>query len=160
MNDKLHESTSLSNIAGLLQLQGKLEDARQYFEQSLHLGQEMGDKEGIGMVLGNMADLLARQGALTTARKLAEDALNTDEEIGVKTLQGYALYQLAEVLDAQGDSAAAIGKFEESARVRHEIHEIVTEAESQLALGHLQIENHDAKAAEETVRVTISVFQN
>jgi eukaryotic-like serine/threonine-protein kinase len=160
MNDKLHESTSLSNIAGLLQLQGKLEEARQYFEQSLHLGQEMGDKEGIGMVLGNIADLLARQGDLTTARKLAEDALNTDEESGVKTLQGYALYQLAEVLDAQGDSAAAKAKFEASARVRHEIQEIVTEAESKLALGHLQIENHDAKAAEETVRVIISVFQN
>jgi len=160
MNDKLHESTSLNNIAGLLQLQGKLDEARKYFEQSLHLDQEMGDKEGIGMVLGNIADLLARQGDLTTARKLAEDALSTDEKSGVKTLQGYALYELAETLEAQGDSAAAKSKFEESARVRHEIHEIVTEAESQLALGHLQIEDNDSKAAEETVRVTINVFQN
>jgi tetratricopeptide (TPR) repeat protein len=91
---------------------------------------------------------------------MAEDALKTDQESGVKTLQGYALYQLAEVLDTQGDSAAAKGKFEESARVRHEIHETVTEAESQLALGHLQIEIHDAKAAEETARGVISVFQD
>jgi tetratricopeptide (TPR) repeat protein/DNA-binding winged helix-turn-helix (wHTH) protein len=160
MNDKLHESVSLSNIAGLLEIQGKLGEARQYFEQSLHLSQEMGDKEGIGMVLGNIADLLTRQGDLATAKKLAEDALKADQESGVKSLEGYALFQLAEVLDAQGDSAGAKSKFEESARVRHEIKEAVTEAESQLALGQLQIEAHNAKAAEETARGIASVFQN
>jgi tetratricopeptide (TPR) repeat protein/DNA-binding winged helix-turn-helix (wHTH) protein len=159
LNDKLHQSVSLGNIAGLLQLQGKLGEARQYYEQSLHLDQEMGDKEGIGLVLGNMADLLTRQGDLATARKFAEEAQKVDQESGVKTLEGYAFYQLAQVLDAGGDSAAAKDKFEQSARIRHEIQEVVTEAESRLALGRLQFESQDAKAAEETARGVISVFQ-
>jgi tetratricopeptide (TPR) repeat protein/DNA-binding winged helix-turn-helix (wHTH) protein len=159
LNDKLHESVSLGNIAGLLQLQGKLGEARQYYEQSLRLDQEMGDREGIGLVLGNMADLLTRQGDLTAARRFAQDAQKADEESGVKTLEGYALYQFAQVLEAEGDSAAAKDKFEQSARIRHEIQEVVTEGESRLALGHLQIESQDAKAAEETARGAIGVFQ-
>jgi len=158
LNDKLHESVSLGNIAGLLQLRGKLSEARQYYEQSLRLDQEMGDKEGIGLVLGNMADLLTRQGDLVAARKFAEDAQKADQESGVKTLEGYALYQIAQVLEAEGDSSAK-DKFEQSARIRHEIQEVVTEGESRLALGQLQFESQDAKAAEETARGVISVFQ-
>jgi tetratricopeptide (TPR) repeat protein/DNA-binding winged helix-turn-helix (wHTH) protein len=159
LNDKLHESVSLGNIAGLLQLQGKLGEARQYYEQSLRLDQEMGDKEGIGLVLGNMADLLTRQGDLVAARKFAEDAQKADQESAVKTLEGYALYQIAQVLEAEGNSVAAEDKFEQSARLRHEIQEVVTEGESRLALGRVQFESQDAKAAEETVRGVISVFQ-
>jgi tetratricopeptide (TPR) repeat protein/DNA-binding winged helix-turn-helix (wHTH) protein len=158
LNDKLHEATAVGNIGGLLELQGKLGEARQYFEESLRLNQEMENKEGVGLVLGNMADLLTRQGDLATARRFAEDAQKADQECGAKSLQGYASFQLAEVLEAQGDLAGAETKFQESARIRHEIQETATEAESRLAMGRLQLEKQGAKAAEESARAAIAEF--
>src|SRR5262249_47817426 len=73
-------------------------------------------------------------------------------------LQGYASFQLAEVLGAQGDLAGAETKFQESARIRHEIQETATEAESRLAMGRLQLEKQGAKSAEESARAAIAEF--
>jgi len=53
----------------------------------------------------------------------------------VKDLQGYGLYQLANVLVSQGDIEAGRAKFQESATVRHQIGEKLTEAESPICSG-------------------------
>jgi ATP/maltotriose-dependent transcriptional regulator MalT len=160
MDDKLHECSALGNLAGLLQLQGKLSEARETYEQALRLATEMEDREGMGLNQGNLADLLYRQGDLQAARKMAEDAAQTDRETGVKSLEGYALYQLAEVLAAQGDTNAAKSKFDESAKLRHELHEAVTEAESRLAIAQIELDTHEPRAAEQTLRSLVDVFHS
>ena len=160
MDDKLHECSALGNLAGLLQLQGKLSEAHKTYEQALRLAIEMGDREGMGLNQGNLADLLYRQGDLPGARKMAEDATQTDQQSGVKSLEGYALYQLAEVLAAQGDTNAAKSKFDESEKLRHELHEAVTEAESRLAVAQIELDTHEPKAAEQTLRGLVDVFHS
>jgi predicted ATPase/DNA-binding SARP family transcriptional activator len=80
LNSKFHVSLTLYGTGEAYCMQEKYDEARQSYEESLPLMQEVGDLRAIGQRLGRLANVAAAQGGLAQARLLCREALTTCTE--------------------------------------------------------------------------------
>src|SRR5262249_48743480 len=116
-----------------------------FYEESLALGREVGDKQGIAFSLNNLGDVVQRQRDHLTAQSLYEESLAIFRELGDKRGIGYALSNLGEVAHRQADYLTARSLHEESLTIRRELGDTATIAESleQLAALSLALKQND-----------------
>lgn len=108
--------------AGLLaQSQGDYNEAMKFYEQSLALYMEQGDKDAISTVLRSMGNVVYEQGDYDRARKLIEAHLEFKREIGDKRSIADSLNDLGNMAYDQGDYEQARNFHEESLSLRREI---------------------------------------
>ncbi len=78
-----------------------MERARQLYEESLKLKEEIGDKKGKAASLHQMAQVYLTRGDLERARQLYEESLKLKEEIGDKKGKAASLGQMADIFMAR-----------------------------------------------------------
>jgi len=97
-----YEAIWLITLGGVLQRQGRLEEAEKAFTRSLEIGEKIGDERGQGMVLNSLGGVLQRQGRLEEAVKAFTRSLEIGEKIGDERGLGMVLNSLGGVLQRQG----------------------------------------------------------
>ena len=75
-------SDSYNNIGGIHRFQGNYPKALEYYQKSLKIKEELGEREGIAMTIGNIAGLNIKLKNYTKAIEHANKGLNIAKEIG------------------------------------------------------------------------------
>jgi tetratricopeptide (TPR) repeat protein len=84
LGDKKGISSSLNNLGLLYKDQGKLEEAKKLYLESLEIKRTLGDKKGISESLNNLGLLYKNQGKIEEAEKLYMESLEIRRSLGDK----------------------------------------------------------------------------
>ena len=112
---------ALAGAGGLALQQGDYEAARSYFEHSLAIWREIGNRKGIASTLANLGVVAFDQGDLSAAREQLEASLAIQRESSDKRGIAGSLNNLANVVCDQGDYAAARALHDECLAIRREL---------------------------------------
>jgi len=74
-------SSALNIQATALNFQGEFDDALEYYDRSLQIGREIGDRQGVGVCLNNMGNIYKNQGVYSKAIECFFESLAIREEI-------------------------------------------------------------------------------
>jgi tetratricopeptide (TPR) repeat protein len=111
----------LHGLGGLAYTQGDFGSAQAFFEESLTIFREIGDRKEIANLLSGLGFVSTAQGDYGSALAYQEESLPTRREIGDQRGLGYSLNCLGLVSTAQGDYGSARDYLEESLTIRREI---------------------------------------
>lgn len=100
--------------------QGQIAEARDYFEQTFQLFQQIGDRQGEGLALNNLGIIAAQQGNHTQATDHFERALLTCHKIGDRQAEANALNNLGIVAGYQGNYDDAIVFYGQALLIKQE----------------------------------------
>lgn len=98
------------NLGVIANIQGSLDGARRYYEQSLALAREAGDERGEALALHNIGMLHCDQGAWDEADEAYREALTLFERQGNKQMIANLLMNRSEVLYGRGRAQEGIGQ--------------------------------------------------
>jgi tetratricopeptide (TPR) repeat protein len=82
MRYRVGQSATMTNLGVIAEARNNLDEALEWYEQSLRLNQTLGDKQGITILLGNLASVYLVHGEFDQAWSYTERALEQAEEIG------------------------------------------------------------------------------
>ncbi|MCU0549401.1 MAG: tetratricopeptide repeat protein [Leptolyngbya sp. Prado105] len=117
----------------------KFKQASDYYQQSLGLAREIGDRQGHGRALNNLANVYRNLGDSFKAIEYLEQALSIAHEIGDRKEEGIALGNLGGAYYSRGNYGAAIEFFQQDLTIAREIGNRLGEGS---ALGNLGIAHH------------------
>jgi len=112
---------TLNGIGLLAWHQNDYPSARRYFDESLSIREEIGERKDVAGSLVNLGNLAAEQGDFETARSLYEQSLPITRETGHRVWEGMCLLNLGNVSGELGDYEAAESYMEQSLTLRREI---------------------------------------
>jgi tetratricopeptide (TPR) repeat protein len=110
----------LGDIALAYQQQGKVEKAKDYFENSILIHREIGNLRGEGTILVNLGALLAQQGR-PEAEELYERAIVLLRETGNRLHEGSVHGNLGLLLKMNGKLQEAEKKYHEAIAIHREL---------------------------------------
>jgi tetratricopeptide (TPR) repeat protein len=111
----------LGNMAYLHDSLGSYEQALTYYQQSLAIQQEIGDKSGEGPTLSNISLIYSARGDYNTALDFLKKSLAIQQEIGDKKGEGTTLNNMATTAHARGDYDTALDFLKQSLAITQEI---------------------------------------
>ena len=82
MGNRAGQAVTLNNIGGGHESAGQLEQALEYYRQSLSIREEVGDRGGVATTLNNIGMIYSRTGQLEQALEYYGRALPILEEVG------------------------------------------------------------------------------
>jgi len=129
-----------NNLGDIFLEQGNLSEARKLLEAALPNYQAIDDKGGLALALNDLGDLSRRQGDLEMAETTYQRAKALAKEVDDKSTIAYVLNGMGDVLTDRGDFAGARKSYEESLAIRKQAAWKQAQAETQVALAHLSIE--------------------
>jgi non-specific serine/threonine protein kinase len=146
--ERTQERASALNGAGVLaHAQGDKAASRAFYEESLAISQELGDKRGITMLLSNLGLLANEQGDNATARALFEESLAISRALDDKPGLNAVLNNLGVVAYDQGDYPTARAFHEESLSIKRELGDTWGIALSLQNLGNIALQESDYERA-------------
>ncbi|MBL4593167.1 MAG: tetratricopeptide repeat protein [Flavobacteriales bacterium] len=123
-NTKLAKQNLLKSLAGTINNigffynnQGDIKNALKYYEESLKIEKEIGNKEGIAQSLNNIAIIYKNQGDIETAINLLHQSLKIQEEIGNQEGIAQGLNNLGGIYNSQGEKEKALEYFHKSLKL-------------------------------------------
>ena len=138
-------SSVVAQIANLHYLAGEPEQSIEWHKRSIALEDSLMHRAALSKSKAIVAGVLAEQNQLDEALTYAREAYETAVEIGSKLRIELAARRLYEVLKARGETAEALAYLEESARLRQEFDDELTNRE----VAELQIEFETSKKQEQ-----------
>lgn len=157
--DVNNEVTAMGNIADIYYLRGNLKAAEKLYRETLKV-ETLGENSDPGYLLYRLADLSLTEGRVQDAHRLAQQAI--DSYLSTHGSYQYltsAMIVLGEVLEAQGDLAGARSQFEATLATRQKMGALELAAESQIALGALDIEEGRTEQAGSLIRAALAEFE-
>jgi len=117
-----------------------------YYERSLRINEELGDKKWIGYSLYTISTVHLNKGDYTTALEKLNKALVLFEEIGEKRGIGFVYNDLGNIFEKQGGYDKALDFYLRSLRISEEISDIAGMATTLNNVGniHLKQENYES----------------
>ncbi|AVP95697.1 hypothetical protein C7S18_00140 [Ahniella affigens] len=115
------EAMALNSLAGVLQRQGKFDDAADAFRRSHELLKAQGDERGQAMVLNSLGGVLQRQGKFDEAADALKQSAELEDRIGNERGRGMVLNSLGGVLQRQGKFDEAADALKQSAELEDRI---------------------------------------
>jgi len=100
---------------------GNFTQAMPYFQKSLAIQEEIGDKAGKGNTLNNISAIYQAQGDYATALDYLKKSLAIRQKIGDKAGEGITLNNIATAYQAQGDYETTLDYLKKSLAIRQEI---------------------------------------
>ncbi|MDP9313911.1 MAG: tetratricopeptide repeat protein [Chloroflexota bacterium] len=137
---------ALHGLGVLLQEQGKYEQARARYEESLVLRRDQGDTRGVAAALNSLGVAALDQGDYAAAQRLYEESLALKRELGDKHGIANSLNNLGMVASAQGDHERAAALYEASLAFKRELGDKHGMAVPLGNLGALALDRNDPRA--------------
>ncbi len=127
---------SLRNLGNVYYHQGRYKEAREYYEQSLGIAREIGDRSGEDKALRKMGNVLSCLGLYEEARKYYQEGLSIAREEGDRSTESHFLGNIGNIYSSEGLYQEAIEDYQQSLEIAREIGDRSTESHS---LGNLGI---------------------
>jgi predicted ATPase/DNA-binding SARP family transcriptional activator len=105
---------ALSGAGNLALLQGDYAQTRSFYDRSLALWQELGDRKQSGQLFNNLGNLALSQGEYASAQAYYATSLAIGRKVGNKPGISRSLNNLGKVAYEQGDNALARSLYEQS----------------------------------------------
>ena len=153
------EVESLRSLGNVSVHQGDYPKGRAYYEQSLGISREIGDRRGEADALNNLAIASWDQGDYAEARAYCEQSLRAYREIGDRRGRSRALNNLGDVCIFQGNYAEARAYYEQALRVKREIGDQGGEGVALLNLGEVCIVQGNYAEARAYLEQSLRIFR-
>jgi adenylate cyclase len=114
-------ANALKGAGTLANQQGDLNLARELYEQSLEMGQRLGDRPGMASLFNNLGMVAMFRGDFATSQNLFEQGLLLSRELGNRWAIGQLLNNLALAMRYNGDYEGAQRTLEDSIKVRRRL---------------------------------------
>lgn len=141
------EGSALRNLAVVALRQGNFDEARTYFEQSLAMFREIGDRLNESTVLKNLGNLYFFEGNFSSARTCYEQAITLYREVGYKLGESDVINNLASVLDGTGDYDQIRTLLEQALTLKRQIGDRQGECSILINLGFFAVAQGDYTSA-------------
>jgi tetratricopeptide (TPR) repeat protein len=112
---------TLGNIGIVHADKGEYDKALEYYDKSLKIEEELGDKRGMGDTLNNIGIVHLNKGEYDTALEYYDKSLKIQEERGDKDGMGYSLNNIGLVHSEKGDYDKALDYYNRSLAIAEEI---------------------------------------
>jgi tetratricopeptide (TPR) repeat protein len=109
-SDRYSQVKIYHQLASILQLQGKLDEAQQAFERGIAIAEALNDQSSLAIGLNRLGGLLQQQGKLDEAQHAFERGIAIAEALNDQSSLAIGLNRLGELLQQQG-------KFDEAQQV-------------------------------------------
>jgi tetratricopeptide (TPR) repeat protein len=150
---------ALHGLATIALEQGEYEQAREEFEESLRIEQEIGNRFGEAATWHNLASIALSQGEYKRARKEFEEAMQIDQEIENRSGEASTRHQLASIAMDQGEFERARKEFEEALEIRQEIGDRSGEASTRHQLATIALRQGEYERAREEFEESLRIEQ-
>jgi tetratricopeptide (TPR) repeat protein len=166
------EAALRHNLGALAQQQGNYGQARQFYQESLRISEELGDRAGVATfrdlgarreqaaVLHQLGMLAQQQGNYGQARRLYEESLRIEEELGNRAGVAQTLHQLGMLAQDTGDYGQARRLYEESLRIKEELGDRAGVAQTLHNLGVLAQQQGDYGQARQFYERAAGTFRD
>jgi len=138
---------ALHAAGNLADTQGNLDAARAYYNESLAIYKELGDRRGAARPLNGLGLVSWGQGDFVTARSFLEESLAIKRELADPSSISISLNNLGLVAHAQGDYTTARAYLEESLAIDRELNDKDAIATSLVNLGAVALDDGSYHAA-------------
>ncbi|MGW0477647.1 BTAD domain-containing putative transcriptional regulator [Nonomuraea sp. NPDC003214] len=136
-----------SGEAFIMQFEGRLEEAKAQFEQSLDIFRAMGERWGAMLVVSGLGDVAFMQGDYAASAAMADEALRLSRELGALADTSDNLCRRADTRARVGDLEGARADYREAARLSRRIGASDTLARAHCGLGELALAAGDLATA-------------
>jgi predicted ATPase/class 3 adenylate cyclase len=150
----------LNGIAGLVYWQADYELAATYWNESLSIWQEMGDRGQIGEVLYSLAYLAGVAGDNHRAMELFQESIELFREAGNRRGEGSARMSLGMIQGQEGEFEAALGTTQEAFAIVSEIGDVFGMANVQGMMGRLAVDQGRFEEGRPHLLETLRLFQS
>ena len=149
----------LTGVGTLAHNQGDYAASRSFYEESLGVNRESGNKEGIATTLNNLGWIAWRQGDYAAAHSLSEESLDLHRELGDKRGTSLSLNNLGYSAQFRGNFSPARSFHEESLLLQRELGDKRGIAFSLNNLGWVVQKQGDYKQAAELLEEALTLFR-
>jgi predicted ATPase/class 3 adenylate cyclase len=143
----------------LADIQGDYEHANAYYEESLAIYRELGDKVGAARPLTGLGTVAWNQGDLETARALLEESLALKRELGSPGAISISLNNLGLLALTEGELAAARAYLEEALAIDRKLNDEDGVATDLLNLGVVALDEREYEKARSLLLESLILFQ-
>jgi predicted ATPase/class 3 adenylate cyclase/Tfp pilus assembly protein PilF len=150
---------ALNGAGNLAYSQGDYASAHAYYEESLTIRREVGDRSGIAGSLNNLGLVAHSQGDFASAQAYYEESLPLFREIGNRNGIANSLNNLGLVAHSQGDYASARAYYEESLTIKREIGDRNSIANSLNNLGNVAYNQGDYASAQAYQQESLTIHR-
>ena len=150
-------ATSFNNLGGVYHEMGDFGQAIKFYEQSLVIAREIGEKHGEGMALGNLGTAYADLGDAHKAIEYYEQALVIAREIGDRIGESVRLGNIGNQYEVIGDDDKAFSCFAQSLEIKREIGDRQGEAIFLYDIGNIYIARGNYRKATEYFQQSIRI---
>jgi tetratricopeptide (TPR) repeat protein len=158
--ERLGDKWEVAHCLALLgqTLYGDAERSIDYFEQSLDLYREIGDRRSQAAVLRRLAARTAvTSGNLEAAREWVEESLTICEEVGSAQEGAHALLEYGKILRRQNHTAQAVEALEEALKRLQQFGDLRCTVRALTALGIARIEGEDPVGASDVLHQSLEL---
>ena len=134
---------ALDTLGTVVREQGDYTRAMAYYEESVALWRDLGDKQGMAATLDNLGNVALAQGAYGRASDLYEEGLALRRELGDRLGIAVTLDGLGNVALAQGDYGRAATLSGQSLDLRRALHDRWGTALALITLGNVALQQGD-----------------
>jgi tetratricopeptide (TPR) repeat protein len=122
VNTIKHYYAAALNNSGMIHYgHGEFDKALEYYEASLKVLEETGDKSGMATTFLNTGAIYQTVGKIQKSLEYYFKSLELQEETGDKQGSGYSLSNIGDVFRSQGDITKALEYYSKSLKIREEI---------------------------------------
>ena len=158
LGDKTGQKAVLNEMGVWSNNHGQLSQALDFFNQTLEISRQTGERGAEAFAHGNQAEVLSNLGRLQESKRSCEQALAIYRELNLPSAVAGSHKNLAAVLYRLGDFAAARKEYEAAARFLTSSGDKNALLDSQLGLALLDSAEGRPAAAESCVRNVIRQF--
>jgi tetratricopeptide (TPR) repeat protein len=115
------KATALNNLGYGETTKGNLSSALEYYNRSLALEREIGNKKDEAFILNNIADIFETQGNIATALKYYQESLRMHEQAKNKQGIAQAYNNLGFIYSTQDDLDKALDYYQKSYKLKKEL---------------------------------------
>ena len=115
------EAMWLNTLGGVLQRQGKFDEAVDAFQRSASIEEELGDQRGQAMVLNSLGGVLQRQGKFDEAMKALQRSLNISKRRNDKIGLAMTHRMIGKNLLLTGEKTKAVTELTKSFEINEEL---------------------------------------
>jgi tetratricopeptide (TPR) repeat protein len=155
--DKGAIALAMNALGTVLDAQGDFKSAEDMLRQASALDTDAGHPPSTANLL-NLGDVLRHRGDMAGAGAAYREALTASKANGEKSNSAYAYFGLGRLELLAADFGEASRNYDEALRLRKELGETFTIAQTETALAELAIEQGRPGAAESTLRSVQEVF--
>ncbi|HEX8889982.1 MAG TPA: tetratricopeptide repeat protein [Pyrinomonadaceae bacterium] len=109
------------NLAMIHQNRGKLDTARELYNESLEINKKLGNQSIIAKTLHELGRLAQAQGEIEEARRLYDESLEINKKLGDQNTIAKTLHELGRLAQNQGEIEGARRLYDESLEIKKKL---------------------------------------